>query len=246
MSPSPIKLYSYQEQYSKTLNEFLKGKITKENFISIFASFIKKRIFWTRKLILKIEKKNLSLKEILRRFFPEYFLNPNESYYPGLEFLWKKLIKKLKKNLSSKKSIEQINKIIDKNLNLEQLPSKMKAREAKTYQRTLFGLEKTLSGSGFEGIILHWKKDSKTPIHAHPNFAYYKILSGKCLMKFYKKKKNGSLVETSQKYLSTGDSLHSYEKKMTFTNLIHKVECIEEGFTLHLYSDNAIKGKIFE
>ena len=191
----------------------------------------------------------MSLKEILRRFFPEYFLNLNESYYSGFEFLWKKLIKKLKKNLSSKKSIEQINNIIDNNVSLEQLPSEMKAKKAKTYQRTLFGLEKTLSDSGFEGIILHWKKNSKTPIHAHPNFAYYKILSGKCLMTFYKKKEDGSLVKTSQKYLSTGDSLHSYEKKekkMTFTNLIHKVECIKEGFTLHLYSDNALKGKIFE
>ena len=70
---SLIKLYSYQEPCSKILNEFLKGKITKENFIPTLASFIKKRLSWTKKLILKNRKKKLVFKRNPKTVFSRIF-----------------------------------------------------------------------------------------------------------------------------------------------------------------------------
>ena len=244
---STVTLFKYQESNFTPLIEFTQGKMSRQKLKQKLSNLLKKSEQYIGNVLDHIEQNNLSLTEMMRRLFPTFFIGKNENYYEDLDMLWLDILHNLKDvNMPLKKRIANINDAVSTGLKCDGLPKECQAKQSATYKRTVLGIEKTLQASGFEALLLHWKKGAKTPIHGHPHFAYYNILSGTCRMTFYKKTSNGNLKETSTGLLRADDFIYSQAiNKNTYENLIHSVECLEESFSLHLYSDNALKGKVF-
>ncbi|MCI5051485.1 MAG: hypothetical protein MRY57_04195 [Candidatus Pacebacteria bacterium] len=119
------------------------------------------------------------------------------------------------------------------------------------YKRQVLGKEfndNETYDENFEVIMGHWKP-TKTScrIHGHPQYMYYQILSGKYLMHLYK------IIDTQQKIVEPvqsmimlpGDTFGICAQSRTMCNGIHSMQCLEAGQTLHIYSDDALKGEIF-
>ena len=60
-------------------------------------------------------------------------------------------------------------------------------------------------------------------------------------MTFYEKTDDG-LSPVSERLLGPGDWLLHEGAGPGYEHFIHTVECLEEGWTLNLYSDDALKG----
>lgn len=98
--------------------------------------------------------------------------------------------------------------------------------------------------NGFEAMAARWSKDTITAIHAHPMFAFYYLFEGELSVENFEK--NGSDIRktTTKKYLP-GEYFCMRGKAGTFENGIHRVTAVQESLSIHIYSDDAMKGKKF-
>ena len=98
--------------------------------------------------------------------------------------------------------------------------------------------------SYLELMIARWDKGAKTQIHGHPDFVYEYLIDG--LFQIESFKKNGSyvnkIVSNSQQ---PGEFICLQGFKGQFDNAIHRITAKKESLSLHIYSDNALKGEIF-
>ncbi len=99
----------------------------------------------------------------------------------------------------------------------------------------------------YEALLIHWTCGARTNIHGHPDFAFYKVLAGHFRMRLYERLSPDSkdIREKEVLELGPGQTRHSAGPPGRFDNFIHEIECVEEGFTLHFYSDDAKKGESF-
>ncbi len=111
-----------------------------------------------------------------------------------------------------------------------------------TYSRHIIGAQ-----DNWIGFICRWEKNVTSTIHGHPSFAYYQVLDGRIVMDMFE-----PVNETEAQHVSTcemlpGDCIFSITREGQFDNLIHRVRTENSTvFTLHLYSDNPAKGRIFK
>ena len=126
-------------------------------------------------------------------------------------------------------------------IDFEALPEHLKCPVAGCYRRTIVGALHTDEEPGFEAVLAHWRLTCITPIHGHPPVVMYRVLSGRYRMTFYEKTDDG-LSPVSERLLGPGDWLLHEGAGPGYEHFIHTVECLEEGWTLNLYSDDALKG----
>ena len=107
------------------------------------------------------------------------------------------------------------------------------------YKRVYLGKDK----SGWEAIMMCWKKDNRTSIHSHPQFAAYNFIEGKFLIEIFEEKGDEiELVNTVG--TEGGQGFFAIGKAGAFDNHIHRITCLSDfGHSLHVYSDDARKGK---
>lgn len=107
------------------------------------------------------------------------------------------------------------------------------------YKRVYLGKDP----SGWEAIMMCWKKENRTSIHSHPQFAAYNFVEGKFLVEIFKE--NGDeieLVDTLE--TEGGQGFFAIGEPDSFDNHIHRITCLSDfGHSLHIYSDDARKGK---
>ncbi len=110
------------------------------------------------------------------------------------------------------------------------------------YSRHIIGREKN-----WTGLICRWEKHVSSSIHGHPAFAYYQVLEGCIDMDFFEPINDFEARKVSSKKMCTGDAMFSTAGEDRYDNLIHRVRTLESPvFTLHLYSDNPAKGRVFK
>ena len=126
-------------------------------------------------------------------------------------------------------------------IDLEAFPEHLKCPVVQCYRRTVIGARHTDTEPGFEAVLAHWRLQCVTPIHGHPPVLMYRALSGLYRMTMYRLE-NGVPVPFEDRMIRAGDWFHYEGEGGGYDHFIHTIECIEEGWTLNLYSDDAQKG----
>ena len=109
-----------------------------------------------------------------------------------------------------------------------------------SYTRTTLLREKT----GFEIMIARWDKGSATPIHGHPRYSFLYVIEGELSEQFFIRD-NKKLMQVSTLNYKVGDYSYHNGDPGTFDNAIHKITAVQNSLTLHIYSDDALKGVVY-
>ena len=135
---------------------------------------------------------------------------------------------------------ERISKRMDR-IDYNRFPAHLKCPVVQCYRRTVIGARHTPTQPGFEAVLAHWRLQCVTPIHGHPPVLMYRALSGLYRMTMYRLK-NGIPEPVEDRMVRAGDWFYHVGDSDGYDHFIHTIECIEEGWTLNLYSDDAQKG----
>lgn len=100
--------------------------------------------------------------------------------------------------------------------------------------------------SRFEALIMRWDKHSKTSIHGHPSFSFYYVISGIFKVEHFERTALGQLHTKEIQRLAPTDATWSLGRAHRYDNSIHRVTCLIPGLTFHVYSDDALKGNVFD
>jgi len=111
------------------------------------------------------------------------------------------------------------------------------------YTRNFIGADEK---SKWEAIVMCWRKGNETEIHGHPDFASYTILSGELLIETFLPNGINTVKKEMELKCHAGESFFSIGNRGLFDNHIHRLTCLsDEAYSLHIYSDDARKGKIY-
>ena len=109
-----------------------------------------------------------------------------------------------------------------------------------TYMRNYIGRD---TESGWEAIVMSWKKGNRTAIHAHPQFAGYTFADGESLVEVFEPFKEGIRL-VQEMTISDIHGLYAIGEAGKFNNHIHRITCLSDmAHSLHVYSDDALKGE---
>ena len=110
-----------------------------------------------------------------------------------------------------------------------------------TYSRTIL----CRNDNGYEAMAARWSPGTISSIHGHPHFALIIVIKGKLGIDYYKKH-DGRIEMTRSGFLSESQFFSDIGQAETFDNHIHGVQAYEETLSIHISSDDAAKGEIFE
>ncbi len=99
---------------------------------------------------------------------------------------------------------------------------------------------------GYWLSFLHWDKGVITPVHGHPDQAFLYAVDGNIEIKNYDQEEQKPLELTDTESLTEGDFIYSHGDAETYDNAIHQISTSEQSLTLHFYSDDPTKGKLFK
>lgn len=108
------------------------------------------------------------------------------------------------------------------------------------YSRTIL----FMADNNLEIMIARWDKDTKSPVHGHPDFIYEHLISGCLIIENFDKDEAG-IKKTETIVQNPDDSIWNHGIKGNYDNAIHCISAEEESLSLHIYSDDGLKGKIF-
>ncbi|WP_456380003.1 cysteine dioxygenase [Thiolapillus sp.] len=98
--------------------------------------------------------------------------------------------------------------------------------------------------SGAEVMIARWDRGAVTPIHGHPQFAFVYVLQGQLQMEHYRDTDQG-LILTDTLVKHKGQHIYAAGIADRYDNAIHRITALTPSLSLHVYSDDALKGKFF-
>ena len=112
-----------------------------------------------------------------------------------------------------------------------------------TYVRNYIGRDLE---TGWEAIVMCWKKGNRTAIHSHPRFAGYTFADGEFLVEVFEPFENG--IKLAYKTVVNDIlGLYAIGEAGKFDNHIHRITCLSDtAHSLDVYSDDALKGKKFD
>ncbi len=99
---------------------------------------------------------------------------------------------------------------------------------------------------GYWLSFLHWDKNVLTPVHGHPDQAFVYAVKGGIQVKNYERNDKQPLVHTETATLENGEFFYSHGETDRFDNAIHQISTTEQSLTLHFYSADPSKGKLFK
>jgi predicted metal-dependent enzyme (double-stranded beta helix superfamily) len=98
--------------------------------------------------------------------------------------------------------------------------------------------------NGSEVMVARWDQGASTPIHGHPQYAFVYILQGQLQLEHYRETDQGLLL-TDTIIKRKGQHIYAAGTPNRFDNAIHRVTALTPSLSLHVYSDDASKGKAF-
>ena len=97
---------------------------------------------------------------------------------------------------------------------------------------------------GEEVMVARWEAGACSPIHGHPELAFVRVLEGRLRVENFRQ--CGEILEPGNvQELETGDHIWHRGVAHRFDNAIHRVTALEPSLSLHIYSDDALKGCTF-
>lgn len=118
---------------------------------------------------------------------------------------------------------------------LEQLPF-----ETAAYTRNWIAKEQP-GHQQFEALVMRWDRQVQTPIHGHPAFSFYYVISGVFEMEIYTPVAGNLQMQGTRRFCPS-DTAWFLGEMGRYDNFIHRVRCLEPGHTFHIYSEDAQKG----
>ncbi len=109
-----------------------------------------------------------------------------------------------------------------------------------TYSRTIVHR----NDNGYEAMAARWSKGATSSIHGHPSFIFYYVLVGRLKIDNYRRNDTGLVIDSTT-YLKKNEHFFSIGEQGKFDNNIHQVQANEETLSLHISSDDATKGDVF-
>lgn len=110
----------------------------------------------------------------------------------------------------------------------------------KAYERIFLGKD----ASGWEVLVMTWRKGRHSNVHGHPEFASYNFLKGRVKIELFEDRTgHGDLVMTRELEMDENTGIYGIGDSDDMSNHIHRVTCISDiSISLHIYSDDARKG----
>lgn len=113
----------------------------------------------------------------------------------------------------------------------------------KSYLRNYIGRD---TATGWEAIMMSWREGNTTSIHAHPQFAGYHFADGRFRVEIFEPAGNDTARRIRDLAVTAPRAFHAIGKAGAFDNHIHRITCLgPTGHSLHVYSDDAKKGKVY-
>lgn len=111
------------------------------------------------------------------------------------------------------------------------------------YERTYLGKDE----SGWEAIIMTWRKGRQSSIHGHPQFASYTILKGNLKLELFDYFTDTGEIKLARIIEATENTgFFALGEANTMTNHIHRITCMSDiSYSLHIYSNDARKGVVY-
>ncbi len=94
---------------------------------------------------------------------------------------------------------------------------------------------------GREVMVARWDQGAATPIHGHPRYAFVYVLRGRLQNETFQHTDQG-LIPGERRICGPGDHIYAAGRKGRFDNAIHRVTALAPSLSLHVYSDDALKG----
>ncbi|NYT28214.1 hypothetical protein [Candidatus Thiodubiliella endoseptemdiera] len=91
--------------------------------------------------------------------------------------------------------------------------------------------------------LLCWDKGAITRIHGHPEQSFIYILEGSLSCKSFDK---DALTELKFREINNREFRYNKGIKGKMDNYIHQISATQKSISLHYYSDNPMKGEIFD
>ncbi|MDR1415767.1 MAG: cysteine dioxygenase [Odoribacteraceae bacterium] len=111
------------------------------------------------------------------------------------------------------------------------------------YTRNYIGKD---PATGWEMIVMGWRRGDRTAIHGHPLYAGYTWIAGEVLMEVFEKTPDG-LKRVLEHVMRPGESFYAISQVDDYENHIHRITGLSDtAFTLHVYSDDARRGVDFD
>ncbi|MEL6813974.1 MAG: hypothetical protein AAFP03_04060 [Cyanobacteria bacterium J06598_3] len=125
--------------------------------------------------------------------------------------------------------------------------------EPGTYTRTYIGKDMNTASPNIEAAVpvaealaMRWDQQAKTSVHGHPQFSFYYVISGIFEIELFDRTAAGDLYTREIQQLLPTESTWFQGEAGRYDNCVHRVTCLEAGLTFHVYSDDALKGVVFE
>lgn len=112
------------------------------------------------------------------------------------------------------------------------------------YGRTYLG---RCNETGWEAIVMSWEQKRPSSIHGHPAFAGYFFADGVFQVELFERTATGHARLKNTVVVEAPYGFHAIGAVGCFDNHIHRITCLSpEGHSLHVYSDDALQGEVFE
>ncbi|MDE5944321.1 MAG: cysteine dioxygenase [Rikenella sp.] len=113
-----------------------------------------------------------------------------------------------------------------------------------SYIRTYLGRSTEIH---WEAILMSWQSGNTTAIHAHPQFAGYHFADGVFKVEIFEPVNDNRARLTETLIIDKPTGLFAVGPAGRFDNHIHRITCLSEtGHSLHVYSDDALQGTVYE
>ena len=87
---------------------------------------------------------------------------------------------------------------------------------------------------------------NRTSIHAHPQFAGYLFADGRFRLEIFEPAGGGTARPVQSAEVEAPCAFFAIGKPGCFDNHIHRITCLRPtGHSLHVYSDDALRGKVY-
>ena len=100
--------------------------------------------------------------------------------------------------------------------------------------------------TGWEAIVMSWTEGNPSTIHGHPTFAMYYFLEGEFKLELFEKVDDHTAKLVDTLYINEPKCLYAIGPEGRYDNHIHRISCVNgKGRSLHIYSDDALKGHTY-
>ena len=108
------------------------------------------------------------------------------------------------------------------------------------YSRNIFSTK-----YGYHLTIMNWGQNCQTRIHGHPDSTFVYIISGELINTPYSINIDNKAIRQTPILVKRGEYFFASGKKGTLNNAPHTITTNNLAISLHFYSDDGLKGEVF-